>query len=285
MNHARRIAKNSVFQALAYGAQSLTSFIVPLYLARLAGAELLGQFATMITFAGLFASISIFGLPSLLIREIARKREDRAQTTRLINAALGLIVVLSVAATLLMIGAGAALGYSSVLVRALALTGTALGIESGVRLMQSSFRGIEEMEWSAAVIASMEVAFLALALVVIPFKVTIDALMAAYVASRVVSLVVGVMIYRARFGSLRLAIDRELWGSLLKACFPFAVNNGLSSVYVRIDVVFLSAMAGSAVVGLYEAANNLTMRVNILARTVNLSLYPFLSAEFVKDRR
>jgi O-antigen/teichoic acid export membrane protein len=98
-------------------------------------------------------------------------------------------------------------------------------------------------------------------------------------------LAVGVWIYRTRFGKLHPTIDKGLWSSLLKASFPFAITNGLSSVYVRIDVVFLSYLATSAIVGLYEAANNLTMRLNILARTVNIALYPFLSSEFAKDKQ
>jgi O-antigen/teichoic acid export membrane protein len=76
MNHIKRIAKNSAFQAAAYAVQSLTAFFIPVYLARLTSAELLGQYATTIALTGLFSTMARFGLPSLLIREIARIRED-----------------------------------------------------------------------------------------------------------------------------------------------------------------------------------------------------------------
>ena len=124
-----------------------------------------------------------------------------------------------------------------------------------------------------------------LALLTVPFRASIDWLMAAYLAARMLSLAVGAWIYRTRFGKLRPIIDKTLWLSLLKGSFPFALNNSMSSVYVRIDVVFLSYWATSAIVGLYDAANNLTMRLNIVARTVNLALYPFLSSEFAKDKQ
>ena len=81
MNHFRRIAKNSAFQAVAFGVQSLTSFFIPIYLARLDSAAMLGEYATLITFAGLFSTISKFGLPSLLIREIARNKENQRRLT------------------------------------------------------------------------------------------------------------------------------------------------------------------------------------------------------------
>ncbi|MBK7453903.1 MAG: oligosaccharide flippase family protein [Anaerolineales bacterium] len=94
MSHFKRIAKNSAFQTVAYGLQSLTAFFIPVYLARLASAELLGQYATTIAFTGLFSSLARFGLPSLLIREIARRRENPEQVDSLVTAALGLTTVL-----------------------------------------------------------------------------------------------------------------------------------------------------------------------------------------------
>jgi O-antigen/teichoic acid export membrane protein len=285
MNHFRRIAKNSVFQTMAYGVQSLTAFFIPVYLARLASAELLGQYATTIAFIGLFASIAKFGLPSLLIREIARRRENPEQVDRLVNAALGLTTVLSATAIGLILVVGILLHYPSILFRALALAGLALAMEALSFIIEASFRGREEMEWSAIVIIVMEGGFLVLALLAVPFRAAIDVLMVAYLASRIISLAVGVWIYRARFGKLHPTIDKSQWSLLFKAGFPFAITNGLSTVYVRIDVLFLSSFATNAIVGLYEAANNLTVRLNIVARTVNIALYPFLSSEFAKNKQ
>jgi len=285
MSHVKRIAKNSAFQAVAYGAQSLTAFFIPVYLARLASAELLGQFATIITLAGLFSTLARFGLPSLLIREIARSRENPEQVDRLVNASIGLATVLSITAFGLLLAVGLLLNYPSVLFRACVLAGLALGIEAIAYMIEASFRGREKTEWSAVIIAVMEGTFLVLALVTVPLRAAIDWLMVAYLASRIISLVVGVWIYRARFGKLHPTIDKQLWTSLFKASFPFAITNGLSSVYVRVDVVFLSYLTTSAIVGLYEAANNLTVRLNIVARTVSIALYPFLSSEFAKNKQ
>jgi len=285
MKHIRRIARNSAYQAVAFGVQSLTAFFIPVYLARLTSAELLGQYATMVTFAGLFSTIAKFGLPSLLIREIARNRENPEQVDSLVNAALGLTAILSVATLILMLAVGGLLNYPTILFRAFVLTGLALGIEALAYMIEASFRGREEMEWSAVVISTMEGSFLVLALLAVPLGVTIEGLMVAYLVSRILSLAVGVYIYQMRFGKIRLAIHKRLWLSLFKGGFPFAINNSMSSVYVRIDVVFLSSWATSAIVGLYEAANNLTMRLNIIARTVNVALYPFLSSEFTKDNQ
>lgn len=284
MNHFRRIAKNSVFQAIAYGVQSLTAFFIPVYLARLTGADLLGQYATLLTLILLFSTLARFGLPSLLIREIARSRENPEKVDNLVKAALGLTTSLSIVAIVLMVLTSVLLNYPSVMLRACVLAGLALAIEAMAYMVEASFRGREMMEWSAVLITVMEGGFLVATLLVVPFHASVDWLMVAYLISRIISLVVGLWIYRARFGKLNPTIDKELWKSLFKVSVPFAITNGLSSVYIRVDVVFLSYLSTSAVVGMYEAANNLTVRLNILARTVNIAIYPFLSAEYVKNK-
>ncbi|TFG68202.1 MAG: flippase, partial [Anaerolineales bacterium] len=285
MNHLKRIAKNSVFQTVAYGVQSLTAFFIPVYLARLASAELLGQYATTIVLIGLFATVAKFGLPSLLIREISRNRENPEQVDSLVNAAMGLTMVLSVTAIVLMLITSKLLNYPSVMFRACVLAGLALGIEAITYVLEASFRGREKMEWSAVVIAVMEGAFLLLALVAVPLKASIEWLMIAYLVSRIIALGVAIWIYRVRFGKLHSTIDKKRWSSLFKASLPFAITNGLSTVFLRIDVLFLSYLATNSIVGLYEAANNLTMRLNVVARTVNIALYPFLASEFAKDKK
>jgi O-antigen/teichoic acid export membrane protein len=169
--------------------------------------------------------------------------------------------------------------------RACALAGVALGIEAMAYMIEASFRGRERMEWSAVIISVMEGGFLVLALLTVPLRASIDWLMVAYLVSRIIALAVGIWIYQTRFGKLRPTIIKGLWKSLFKAGFPFAITNGLSSVYVRVDTVFLSRLATNSIVGLYEAANNLTVRLNILARTVNIALYPFLSSEWAKNKQ
>lgn len=281
----RRIARNSVYQTIAYAAKALALFVVYLCLARAGGAERLGDFATIITLVSLLNFVAAFGLPDLLTREIARLREDPRQVGRLVNASIGLVVLMSLAAAPVLAAAGWLLGYSGAGVAALALAGLALACEAMGNVVAASFRGVEEMQWSSLVSIAMDAGFLVLALPVIAFSPTMTWLMAAYAASRLAALVVAARLYVPRFGSLRAVRDHVLWRTLASGSFPFAATSVLSLVYVRIDVLFLSYLSGSATVGLYEAATSLAVRVNVLAYIVNLSLYPFLSYRFAQDRR
>jgi O-antigen/teichoic acid export membrane protein len=66
---------------------------------------------------------------------------------------------------------------------------------------------------------------------------------------------------------------------------PFAINNAVTFIRGRLGVIILAFLSGSVVVAMLEVATGLTIRLNVLGRSVNDSLYPFLSSQFVKDVR
>jgi O-antigen/teichoic acid export membrane protein len=54
----------------------------------------------------------------------------------------------------------------------------------------------------------------------------------------------------------------------------------LAPIYLRIDVLMLSSLQGSAAVGIYEAATNIFYRFNVFARMFNRGLMPTLTREY-----
>jgi O-antigen/teichoic acid export membrane protein len=64
---------------------------------------------------------------------------------------------------------------------------------------------------------------------------------------------------------------------MLKATVPFAIDDGLSLAYVRIDAVLLGVFKGPTAVGLYQSATNLVLYLNVLPRMLNMSMYPQMS--------
>jgi O-antigen/teichoic acid export membrane protein len=107
--------------------------------------------------------------------------------------------------------------------------------------------------------------------------------MAALLLSRIVSLVVAAWLYLPRFGRLRLRIEPGSWRELFKLSCPFAINDVVSIFQGSLGVLILSFFAGNAMVGLFEAAVSLTLRMNVLGRAINDALYPFLSTQFMKN--
>jgi len=67
--------------------------------------------------------------------------------------------------------------------------------------------------------------------------------------------------------------------------FPFAINTAVTVVRGRVGVIILAYLSGSVAVAMLEVATSLTVRINVLGRSVNDASYPFLSSQFVKDAR
>lgn len=254
-------------------------------LARLAGPELLGEYVTVISLATVFVFVAGFGLPRLLMREVARVREDKKEVAKLVNASLGVVLIISLISIGLMLTVGALMSYSPILMKALLLTGIAVAFETMAKVVMTSFRGFEEMEWSWLVSVVTEVVFLALLVVVLNIQARIDLIMAAYLLSRLVSMFVAAGLYWPRFGRLGLLVDFPLWRSLIKMGFPFAINTAVTAARGRMGVIILAFFSGSVAVAMLEVATSLTVKINVLGRSVNDATYPFLSSQYVKNAR
>lgn len=282
MNNAKRIAKNSVFQATAYIAKAGVTFLIYILLGRTAGADRLGDFATLITLAGVFSFVSAFGMPEFLIREIARLRDKPKQINLLILHSLQLTLGLSCLAIIGLIIVAPMLNMSGELFWASLFTGVALLFETIVNILLSYFRGMEEMQWSSLVLIVMELGFLLLTTTsVITGFSDLNLIMLYYAISRALAFVGAMWLAYSRKGvHLRWESNRVTCFELLKQSSPFALNTLMAFAYVRLDVVLLAFLTSNTTVGMYEAATSLAIRVNILARLVNQSMYPFLSAQF-----
>ena len=283
MRNGKRILKNAAFEIASYGARSASLFLVPLLLARLAGAELLGQYVTVFSLASVFIFLAAFGLPRLLMREVSRVRDSKPEVNQLINASLGIVIILALLTIFLMYLIGVWMEYSALMMNALIFAGFALAFESLANIFAAAFRGSEEMEWSWLVRMVAEVAYVSLVFIVIMVDIRTDWIMAAFMLSRLTSMSVGAGLYRRRFGRIGLLVDLSLWRKLIKLSFPFAINTAVTLVRGRLGVLILAFLSGSVAVAMLEVASSLTVRINVLGRSVNDAFYPFLSSQYVKD--
>jgi len=79
----------------------------------------------------------------------------------------------------------------------------------------------------------------------------------------------------SRLGGLPLPrVARRSIGPMLRQCTPFALSDTLTLANGRFDAVLLGFWAGPAAVGLYQAATNLVLHFNVVARSINRALYP-----------
>ena len=86
----------------------------------------------------------------------------------------------------------------------------------------------------------------------------VEGVMLAYLTSRVIGFVVAWVIAATKLScATRPRRHAGVVRPMLKATIPFAIDDGLSLAYVRIDAVLLGLLKGPTAVGLYQSATNL----------------------------
>jgi O-antigen/teichoic acid export membrane protein len=266
------LASNTGWRLLAFGARTLGGLLATVLLAHLEGPAGLGRFQFALTLTLLLSFAVAFGLPKLLVRELARRPGEMRDVVETAMTTAGLA---GVAVTALMFAFGLLFDAGTTV---LVLAGLALMVDSVMRITMSPFWALERMRYEALAVGVQESAFVLLTIGVLVGGAGAAGVMAAYLASRVVGLVAAWLIVATR---LRITlIPRWHAGAvapLLKKSMPFALDDALSLAYIRLDTILLGIMVGPHAVGLYQSATNLVLYLNILPRMLNMSMYPRMS--------
>jgi O-antigen/teichoic acid export membrane protein len=242
-------------------------------LARIGGPHSLGVFQFGLTFTGLFPFY--WGLPVLIAREVARRPEDArmwAECSVISTAVIGAVFV-----ALFAMGARVA-GTSSDIAWALVLGGTGLVIDSIARVMFAVFWAWERMGMETIATTVQEAAMLATAGVVAATGGGVRGVLVSFIATRALGVLVAWVMLSRRIGAPVIPRTSIPFAKrILRQASPFAANDTLTLVYGRADAVMLGFMKGPIAVGLYQAATNLVLNFNVLARSVNHAVYPRMS--------
>ncbi len=279
-NVALRVTKNTLAQMATYGAMAASKFLIVIFIARLSGAEDVGDFSFVITFTWAFNFLTDLGMGRLLVREVAKRRDE---VERYVNNSLTICLFLGVISVLVITGSIRLLGDPQRIVYAVCLAGVALVMETIGNLFRAAFRAFEKFELETITMVVQETIFLITGPAILYLRLPFLWLFVAYTFSRLAGTLSAWVIYLKQVGDISLQPDYPFWRQLLRKAFPFTVDTLLSTVYVRIDVLMLSFFHGNFAVGYYEAATNIFYRFNVMAWMVNQSLLPLMSREYAAN--
>jgi O-antigen/teichoic acid export membrane protein len=272
------LASNTGWRLVAFGARTLGGLVATVLLAHLEGPSGLGRFQFALTLTLLLSFAVAFGLPKLLVRELAR-RPDRIG--EVVETATMTALVAGAAVTALLLAFGLAFDADTTI---LVLAGLALTVDSAMRITMTPFWALERMRYEALSVGVQEATFLALAAGALVGGAGAVGVMAAYLASRAVGLVTTWLIVAVRFRIVIVPRWRSgAFSPLLKKALPFALDDALSLAYIRLDTILLGIIVGTHAVGLYQSATNLVLYLNILPRMLNLSMYPRMSRAWPRE--
>ncbi len=277
-----RLSGRPLLQRLAAGVSWLVfervvllalNFFVNVWFVRYLGPERYGVYAYALSFVNLFGSLAALGIESIAVRELSRS-EERAGD--LLGSAMALRVLSGLASAALAVGlslvvADTADQRAAVSVAAIGLAlqfPTALDGWFQARILRRPTALVRL--WSALGTAAAKGLFVLAAL-------PLSAFLWLYVANHVVTGIGMLAAFRRhRPAALRLRAHGAAMKKLLAESWPMLVAGLSVTVYMKIDQVMLGEMQGSAAVGLYATAANLSELWYFLPMAVASSAFPVI---------
>jgi O-antigen/teichoic acid export membrane protein len=273
MNNKRLLVRNVSFLGIGQVASTALGFLASAVIGRAFEPAQLGLLYTVITISAFAYVIIDWGQGTHLVREMARGRSDEAQ---LIGSAL----LTRLAAVVLVCAAGAAvalpLGYSREMVM-LSLVAIICGIPATLFAPFScAFRSRDRMDVDAfAGVVGKAAALVATVIALYFGGHLLEVILMAAVGGAATLLVGAIAASR-----LNIRVKRpqgELIRELLRSGAPLAVFSIVLASQPFIQILMLSALAGSAVVGWYGASTNIFGIVVSPAMILLTATFPELS--------
>lgn len=300
-----RIRKNLGLKSLGVAAEKSLRFVLVALISRELGPKMYGQYTYAVALALLWVQMTDMGLGLFLAREVARhdvpppKLIGHVFTIKLALAVAYLLVVAGLAwwhfadpelkaATLLHPRPGA-LGWT------VALCGLSGLAASAIEVMWQVFRGVQQMGLearSSAVFAGAQLAFVSVALAVVPTmpKVAHDKgytmafIAAAMLAASLVALAhTTVLLFQVV--TPKLGWSRPMLQRFTREVLPLGVAIVASLIYFKIDVPMLRMLKGDVEVGLYTAAYKFLENLSVVPAVLLAATFPALSQKVDEDPR
>jgi len=272
-----RPVRNASYLALAnIGAKVFSLFFV-LYANRALHKGLIGDYATVTGYVGLFGVMTDLGLSTLAVRDVAG---DRSLAVRYVSNLLAVRLVLAVLSILLIIAL--AQWYLNADIRVAAYV-FALGLVPLAisNTLQIVFQFSERLVYGAVLNVVNAAATAGLGILVLALGHHVLALVTVYVAVAVAtSLAMAGLVY-TRFLPRRLELDPAWWPRLIKISVPFAVLTLINILYNYADRQILYVLKGCThttlcpPVGEYsQAYRPLDILIMVFVGAINAAVLP-----------
>lgn len=282
----RRVVKNSLTPMATQLLNRLIDFGFAIFMLRFLGPIGAGKFAFAVVLIGYFAIFTDFGLGTLLTREVAK---DRSQANRYLSNTIMLRLLLCLASVPLLLGVIGLYVWRFALaddtVITILLFGVSLLPSAVGGGLSAVFNAYERMEYPAAVTTITTLFRVSAGVVVLLLGWGIVGLGAASVAASTLSAIILYLLMAKAILSPRLESALSFQRGMLGVSAPLMVNNFLSTIFFRVDMMLLQPMKGDRAVGYYSTAYKFVDGLNIIPAFFTLAIFPIISryAETARD--
>ncbi|MFN6519446.1 MAG: oligosaccharide flippase family protein [Nostoc sp. CreGUA01] len=273
MGKNRKLISNSFSMIVNRLAQSITAFVLTASIARILGAEALGQYLLAFTYYFIFVNIASQGLKTLFTREIAREPE---KTSLYLISGTWLQLIFSFVSYVVLVIVVFVLPYTSETSTACYIMGLTIIPFSLSNITEAIFQAKEKMHLIALATVPVYVIRLFIMLWAMQRNYGVDYLAAILVISE--SIILGIeWILITKIVQTKWQIDRDfVWNTIKNARTFFAIE-GLAVVNARIQILILSLSGSEFIIGVYGGIIQLFQPFLIIANSICIAMFPGLS--------
>lgn len=152
-------------------------------------------------------------------------------------------------------------------------------LSSFFQLSFALFRAHERMGYETLILVVEKIITSGIGIVLLVRGYGLLAFCGAFLLGGACSVIWSLWIVQTRFFPVRLVCDRQFARNILTKALPFGLSMFLVTVYDRVDILMLSAMASAQQVGWYAAAYKLLSLTNLVPTILVTALFPALARE------
>jgi O-antigen/teichoic acid export membrane protein len=262
------IAKNIGALTVGTLVGRLLSFVIVAIVARTAGTDGLGGYATANAIAAFTLVLADVGLSSRLLREAAK---DPARTSPVYAESIGVKTFISLALCPLLAALFFVLPYEPWVRDLTLLLSFSWLIRSYTQLNHSVIRARERMGLEAVSVIVQSGIFVAVSLACIQLGYSLVSIGWAAVTAALVQLLVSTLIAR-RFCSLAITMRPE-WETVRGAA-PYTATLVANAAFAQSNIIVISLVATQSVVGEFSSVFRILLLATIVPQLITLAILP-----------
>jgi O-antigen/teichoic acid export membrane protein len=277
-----RVIRNSVFSFVASIVTKVVNTLVFILIARRLTVNDVGVYSLALTYSIIFVQIASWGLDQLLIREVARHREEAGRY--LVNFALMRLLFSLLVYILLALIVVLVIRYERVTACVLLLVGVTIVFDSVSNICQAVFIAFERLVYITY--GSLVMSLFKLGATWAGLRGTggLTLLAGIIVGASLAGMLFNLGAVWRRFVGEELSenragkqIDLSAWPIWLYQAFPFTFVVLFYTLDYQLDVVLLSVWRGEEAVGLYGAATTVLFVLLFIPQAFREATFPIMS--------
>jgi O-antigen/teichoic acid export membrane protein len=275
------IFKNTFWLGLAEVIIKFLGLILLIYAARILGATEYGKFTFALAFVTLFAIFSDFGLPQIIVREFAKDKDKEKE----FSSILGLKILLSIVALILMIAGSFLITSDSIIQKVILILSIYIVVNTFARIFYVFLRARQLMQYEALSTILQAVALGGIGFFVIFNFPSVQNLSYSYLFSGILALLFISLFFHFKVYPITFSFKKRIWKEFLSMSWPLAFVVIFSTIYNQIDSTMMGYLGQITQTGWYNAAYRIVKGVLTLNILLIATLYPVLSIAFKQSKQ